>query len=154
MEPCPRYLEHVPGGQLPPLHEWVCVHEHVTDIGCEEQETWNQGPWCMSKAVSTLAGSFRKLPKRAVLQPPRPYKGPGCAHLTVVQQGEGADAQRVLGEPGRHRRAQDVSDNEIKITSHIDGQVVVTIHTQAPPPGRSWNNSSRFLIFLHTWYTF
>ena len=122
---------------LPPLHEWVCVHEHVTDIGCEEQETWNQGPWCTSKAVSTLAGSFRKLPKRAVLQPPRPYKGPGCAHLTAVQQGEGADAQRVLGEPGRHRRAQDVSDNEIKITSHTDGQVIVTIHTQAPPPGRS-----------------
>ena len=122
---------------LPPLHEWVCAHEHVTDIGCEEQETGNQGPWCVSKAVSTLAGSFRKLPKCAVLQPPRPYKGPGCAHLTAVQQGEGAGAQRVFGEPGRHRRVQDVSDNKIKITSHIDGQVVITIHIQAPPPGGS-----------------
>ena len=91
----------------------------------------------LSKAVSTLAGSFRKLPKCAVLQPPRPYKGPGCAHLTAVQQGEGAGAQRVFGEPGRHRRVQDVSDNEIKITSHIDGQVVITIHIQAPPPGGS-----------------
>ena len=122
---------------LPPLHERACVHEHVTDIGCEEQETWDQGPWCMSKAVSTLAGSFRKLPKRAILQPPHLYKGPDCAHLTAVQQGEGADAQRVLGEPGRHRRVQDVSDNEIKIISHTDGQVVVTIHIQAPLLGGS-----------------
>ena len=73
---------------LPPRHEWVCVHEHMTDIGSGEQETWNQVPWCMSKAISTLASGFRKLPKRVVLQPSCLYKDPGCAHLTAVQQGE------------------------------------------------------------------